>query len=38
VTVECGAFVVPDAADPDAVLDLVLAAERGGLELIVACG
>jgi alkanesulfonate monooxygenase SsuD/methylene tetrahydromethanopterin reductase-like flavin-dependent oxidoreductase (luciferase family) len=34
VTVECGAFVVPDAADPDAVLDLVLAAERGGLELI----
>jgi alkanesulfonate monooxygenase SsuD/methylene tetrahydromethanopterin reductase-like flavin-dependent oxidoreductase (luciferase family) len=34
VTVELGAFVVPDASDPDALLEQVLAAERGGLELI----
>jgi alkanesulfonate monooxygenase SsuD/methylene tetrahydromethanopterin reductase-like flavin-dependent oxidoreductase (luciferase family) len=34
VTVECGAFVVPDASDPEALLEQVLAAERGGLELI----
>jgi alkanesulfonate monooxygenase SsuD/methylene tetrahydromethanopterin reductase-like flavin-dependent oxidoreductase (luciferase family) len=33
VTVELGAFVVP-AADPDAVLEQVLAAERAGLELV----
>jgi alkanesulfonate monooxygenase SsuD/methylene tetrahydromethanopterin reductase-like flavin-dependent oxidoreductase (luciferase family) len=34
VTVELGAFVVPDASDPGAVLEQVLAAERGGLELV----
>jgi len=34
VTVELGAFVVPDASDPAAVLDQVAAAERGGLELV----
>jgi alkanesulfonate monooxygenase SsuD/methylene tetrahydromethanopterin reductase-like flavin-dependent oxidoreductase (luciferase family) len=34
VSVELGAFVVPDASDPDAVLEQVLAAERGGLELV----
>jgi alkanesulfonate monooxygenase SsuD/methylene tetrahydromethanopterin reductase-like flavin-dependent oxidoreductase (luciferase family) len=34
VNVECGAFVVPDASDPEALLEQVLAAERGGLELI----
>jgi alkanesulfonate monooxygenase SsuD/methylene tetrahydromethanopterin reductase-like flavin-dependent oxidoreductase (luciferase family) len=33
MTVQCGAFVVP-AAEPDAVLEQVLAAERGGLELV----
>jgi alkanesulfonate monooxygenase SsuD/methylene tetrahydromethanopterin reductase-like flavin-dependent oxidoreductase (luciferase family) len=34
MTVELGAFVVPDATEPAAVLDQVLAAERGGLDLI----
>jgi alkanesulfonate monooxygenase SsuD/methylene tetrahydromethanopterin reductase-like flavin-dependent oxidoreductase (luciferase family) len=34
VTVECGAFVVPDASGPETLLEQVLAAERGGLELI----
>jgi alkanesulfonate monooxygenase SsuD/methylene tetrahydromethanopterin reductase-like flavin-dependent oxidoreductase (luciferase family) len=34
MTVECGAFVVPNAAEPDALLEQVLAVERGGLELI----
>jgi alkanesulfonate monooxygenase SsuD/methylene tetrahydromethanopterin reductase-like flavin-dependent oxidoreductase (luciferase family) len=34
VSVELGAFVVPDASDPDALLEQVLAAERGGLELV----
>jgi alkanesulfonate monooxygenase SsuD/methylene tetrahydromethanopterin reductase-like flavin-dependent oxidoreductase (luciferase family) len=34
MTVELGAFVVPDAADPEALLDRVLAAERGGLDLV----
>jgi alkanesulfonate monooxygenase SsuD/methylene tetrahydromethanopterin reductase-like flavin-dependent oxidoreductase (luciferase family) len=34
VTVQCGAFVVPEASDPGALLEQVLAAERGGLELI----
>jgi alkanesulfonate monooxygenase SsuD/methylene tetrahydromethanopterin reductase-like flavin-dependent oxidoreductase (luciferase family) len=33
VSVELGAFVVP-AADPDAVLEQVLAVERAGLELV----
>ena len=33
VTVELGAFVTP-VADPEAVLEQVLAAERGGLELV----
>jgi alkanesulfonate monooxygenase SsuD/methylene tetrahydromethanopterin reductase-like flavin-dependent oxidoreductase (luciferase family) len=34
MTVELGAFVVPDAADPDALLDQVRAVEDGGLELV----
>jgi alkanesulfonate monooxygenase SsuD/methylene tetrahydromethanopterin reductase-like flavin-dependent oxidoreductase (luciferase family) len=34
VTVELGAFVVPDASDPAALLEQVLAVERGGLELV----
>jgi alkanesulfonate monooxygenase SsuD/methylene tetrahydromethanopterin reductase-like flavin-dependent oxidoreductase (luciferase family) len=34
MTVELGAFVVPDASDPDALLAQVLAVERGGLELV----
>jgi alkanesulfonate monooxygenase SsuD/methylene tetrahydromethanopterin reductase-like flavin-dependent oxidoreductase (luciferase family) len=34
MTVELGAFVVPEASDPDALLELVLAAERDGLDLI----
>jgi len=34
VTVELGAFVVPDASDPDALIEQVLAVERGGLELV----
>jgi alkanesulfonate monooxygenase SsuD/methylene tetrahydromethanopterin reductase-like flavin-dependent oxidoreductase (luciferase family) len=34
VTVELGAFVVPDASGTGAVLEQVLAAERGGLELV----
>jgi alkanesulfonate monooxygenase SsuD/methylene tetrahydromethanopterin reductase-like flavin-dependent oxidoreductase (luciferase family) len=34
VTVECGAFVVPAAAEPDELLAQVRAAEQGGLELI----
>jgi alkanesulfonate monooxygenase SsuD/methylene tetrahydromethanopterin reductase-like flavin-dependent oxidoreductase (luciferase family) len=34
VTVEFGAFVVPDASDPDALLEQVLAVERAGLELV----
>jgi alkanesulfonate monooxygenase SsuD/methylene tetrahydromethanopterin reductase-like flavin-dependent oxidoreductase (luciferase family) len=34
VTVQCGVFVVPDASDPHALLELVLAAERDGLDLI----
>jgi alkanesulfonate monooxygenase SsuD/methylene tetrahydromethanopterin reductase-like flavin-dependent oxidoreductase (luciferase family) len=34
VTVELGAFVVPDASSPDALLDQVLAVERAGLELV----
>jgi alkanesulfonate monooxygenase SsuD/methylene tetrahydromethanopterin reductase-like flavin-dependent oxidoreductase (luciferase family) len=34
VTVEFGAFVVPDASDPGALLDQVLAVERAGLELV----
>jgi alkanesulfonate monooxygenase SsuD/methylene tetrahydromethanopterin reductase-like flavin-dependent oxidoreductase (luciferase family) len=34
VTVECGAFVVPAAAEPDELLAQVRAAEEGGLELI----
>jgi alkanesulfonate monooxygenase SsuD/methylene tetrahydromethanopterin reductase-like flavin-dependent oxidoreductase (luciferase family) len=34
VTVELGAFVVPDASHPAAVFDQVAAAERGGLELV----
>ena len=34
MTVQCGAFVVPEASDPDALLEQVLAAVRGGLELI----
>lgn len=33
MTVELGAFVTP-VADPEAVLEQVLAAERGGLELV----
>ena len=33
MSVELGAFVTP-LADPDAVLEQVLAAERGGLELV----
>src|ERR1043165_3483093 len=32
MTVELGAFVVPD--DPERVLEQVLAAERGGLDLV----
>ena len=34
MTVELGAFVVPDASDPDALIEQVLAVERGGLELV----
>jgi len=34
VTIELGAFVVPDATEPDAVLEQVLAVERSGLELV----
>jgi alkanesulfonate monooxygenase SsuD/methylene tetrahydromethanopterin reductase-like flavin-dependent oxidoreductase (luciferase family) len=34
MTVELGAFVVPDAADPDGLVEQVLAVERGGLELV----
>jgi alkanesulfonate monooxygenase SsuD/methylene tetrahydromethanopterin reductase-like flavin-dependent oxidoreductase (luciferase family) len=34
VTVELGAFVVPDASDPAGVFEQVLAVERGGLELV----
>jgi alkanesulfonate monooxygenase SsuD/methylene tetrahydromethanopterin reductase-like flavin-dependent oxidoreductase (luciferase family) len=34
MTVELGAFVVPDAADPDALLAQVRAVEDGGLELV----
>jgi alkanesulfonate monooxygenase SsuD/methylene tetrahydromethanopterin reductase-like flavin-dependent oxidoreductase (luciferase family) len=34
VTAEFGAFVVPDASDPDALLEQVLAVERAGLELV----
>ena len=34
MNVELGAFVVPDASDPAAVLEQVAAAERGGLELV----
>jgi alkanesulfonate monooxygenase SsuD/methylene tetrahydromethanopterin reductase-like flavin-dependent oxidoreductase (luciferase family) len=34
VTVELGAFVVPDATEPDAVLEQVLAVERSGLDLV----
>ena len=34
MTEQCGVFLVPDAADPEALLEQVLAAERGGLELI----
>ena len=33
MSVECGVFLVPEA-DPEALLEQVLAAERGGLELI----
>jgi alkanesulfonate monooxygenase SsuD/methylene tetrahydromethanopterin reductase-like flavin-dependent oxidoreductase (luciferase family) len=33
MSVECGIFLVPEA-EPDALLEQVLAAERGGLELI----
>jgi len=34
MTVELGAFVVPDAADPEALLAQVRAVEDGGLELV----
>jgi alkanesulfonate monooxygenase SsuD/methylene tetrahydromethanopterin reductase-like flavin-dependent oxidoreductase (luciferase family) len=34
VTVELGAFVVPDATEPAATLEQVLAVERAGLELV----
>jgi len=34
VTTELGAFVVPDASNPGAVLEQVAAVERGGLELV----
>jgi alkanesulfonate monooxygenase SsuD/methylene tetrahydromethanopterin reductase-like flavin-dependent oxidoreductase (luciferase family) len=34
VTVELGAFVVPDASDPAGLLEQALAVERGGLELV----
>jgi alkanesulfonate monooxygenase SsuD/methylene tetrahydromethanopterin reductase-like flavin-dependent oxidoreductase (luciferase family) len=34
VSVELGAFVVPDATGPSRTLEQVLAAERGGLELV----
>jgi alkanesulfonate monooxygenase SsuD/methylene tetrahydromethanopterin reductase-like flavin-dependent oxidoreductase (luciferase family) len=34
MTVELGAFVVPEASDPDALLELVHGAERDGLDLI----
>ena len=34
MTVELGAFVVPDASDPAGVLEQVAAVERGGLELV----
>jgi alkanesulfonate monooxygenase SsuD/methylene tetrahydromethanopterin reductase-like flavin-dependent oxidoreductase (luciferase family) len=34
MTVQLGAFVVPDASDPDAVVEQVLAVERSGLELV----
>jgi len=34
VTVELGAFVVPDATEPHATLDQVLAVERSGLDLV----
>ncbi len=34
MTVELGAFVVPDAADPDALLAQVRAVEDGGLDLV----
>jgi alkanesulfonate monooxygenase SsuD/methylene tetrahydromethanopterin reductase-like flavin-dependent oxidoreductase (luciferase family) len=34
VTVELGAFVVPDATEPDSVLEQVLAVERSGLDLV----
>jgi alkanesulfonate monooxygenase SsuD/methylene tetrahydromethanopterin reductase-like flavin-dependent oxidoreductase (luciferase family) len=34
MTVELGAFVVPDAADPDALLAQVRAVEDAGLELV----
>ena len=34
MTVELGAFVVPDATEPDAVLEQVLAVERSGLDLV----
>src|SRR5919199_140627 len=32
--VEVGVFVVPDAANPDRLVDQVLAAEEGGLDLV----
>jgi alkanesulfonate monooxygenase SsuD/methylene tetrahydromethanopterin reductase-like flavin-dependent oxidoreductase (luciferase family) len=34
MTVQLGAFVVPDASDPDALVEQVLAVERSGLELV----
>jgi alkanesulfonate monooxygenase SsuD/methylene tetrahydromethanopterin reductase-like flavin-dependent oxidoreductase (luciferase family) len=34
VTVQLGVFAVPDASDPGALLEQVLAAERAGLDLI----
>jgi alkanesulfonate monooxygenase SsuD/methylene tetrahydromethanopterin reductase-like flavin-dependent oxidoreductase (luciferase family) len=34
VSIELGAFVVPDASNPPAVLEQVAAAEHGGLELV----
>jgi alkanesulfonate monooxygenase SsuD/methylene tetrahydromethanopterin reductase-like flavin-dependent oxidoreductase (luciferase family) len=34
MSVQLGAFVVPDASDPDAVIEQVLAVERAGLDLV----
>ena len=34
MTIELGAFVVPDASNPAAVLEQAAAVERGGLELV----